>query len=64
MGLLIDSTVFIHAERHRRTAEQLVQDIIERFGDVELAALSRGDEIATDNMRHFHRVPDLVVHEL
>ena len=37
MGLLIDSTVFIHAERHRQTAERMVQDIINRFGDVELA---------------------------
>lgn len=137
MGLLIDSTVFIHAERHRRTAEQLVHDIIDRFGDVELAisvmsagelfhgcwradtparraqreefveailsvipaipislavmrvfgeidarlraggerlatsdlliactALSRGDEIATGNMRHFDRVPGLIAHEM
>lgn len=137
MGLLIDSTVFIHAERHRQTAELLVQDLIDRFGDVELAlsvmtagelfhgcwraesparraqreefvesvlsvipavpisldvmrlfgqidarlraagerlatsdlliactALTRGDEIATGNIRHFDRVPGLVVHEM
>jgi tRNA(fMet)-specific endonuclease VapC len=27
-------------------------------------ALSRGDEVATGNRRHFHRVPGLEVHEL
>ena len=37
MGLLIDSTVFIHAERNRQSPEELVQDIVARFGDVELA---------------------------
>lgn len=37
MGLLIDSTVFIHAERNRQSPEELVQDIASRFGDVELA---------------------------
>lgn len=37
MGLLIDSTVFIYAERNSRTPEQLVADLAERFGDVELA---------------------------
>ncbi len=137
MGLLIDSTAFIHAERRRQTPEQLVQDLIDRFGDIELAisvmsagelfhgcwradtaarraqreefieavlsaipavpislevmrvfgeidatlssaggriatsdlliactALSRGDGIATGNVRHFDRVPGLVVHHL
>ena len=137
MGLLIDSTALIHAERRRQTPEQLVHDLIGRFGDVELAisvmsagelfhgcwradtaarraqreefveavlsaipaipislavmrvfgeidatlsaagdriatsdlliactALSRGDEIATGNVRHFDRVPGLVVHNL
>jgi predicted nucleic acid-binding protein len=37
LGLLIDSTVFIHAERNRQSPEELVQDIASRFGDVELA---------------------------
>ena len=37
MGLLIDSTVFIHAERNHRTPADLVMDLIDRFGDVELA---------------------------
>ena len=137
MGLLIDSTVLIHAERKRRTLEQLIRDMVDRFGDVELAlsmmsagelfhgcwradtparrakreefveslmaviptvpislgimrifgridadlqsgrvrlptsdlligctALSRGDEIATGNLRHFDRIPGLVVHEM
>lgn len=137
MGLLIDSTVLIQAERRRRTLEQLIRDMMDRFGDVELAlsvmsagelfhgcwradsparrarreefvesllavipavpislgvmrvfgridaelqsggerlptsdlligctALSRGDEIATGNVRHFDRIPGLVVHEL
>ncbi len=137
MGLLIDSTALIHAERRRRTPEQLIQNLIDRFGDIELAisvmsagelfhgcwradtaarraqrgefveavlsaipavpislavmrvfgeidaklstageriatsdlliactVLSRGDEIATGNVRHFGRVPGLVVHDL
>jgi tRNA(fMet)-specific endonuclease VapC len=37
LGLLIDSTVFIHAERNRQSPEDLVQDIVARLGDVELA---------------------------
>lgn len=137
MGLLIDSTVFIRAERRRQTPERLVRDLIDRFGDVELAlsvmsagqlfhgcwrtnsvvrrsqrlefvesmlsaipavpvtldvmrvfgevdaglrasgeriatsdlliastALARGHEIATGDVRHFDRVPGLVVHEV
>ena len=37
MGLLIDSTLLIHAERHRQTPERLVADLLDRFGDLELA---------------------------
>jgi predicted nucleic acid-binding protein len=37
MGLLIDSTLFIHAERSRQTPDRLVADVATRFGDVELA---------------------------
>ena len=36
MGLLIDSTACIHAERNRSTPEQLVSEIMERWGDAEL----------------------------
>ena len=37
MGLLIDSTVLIEAERVQRSPQGLVQDLIERFGDIDLA---------------------------
>ena len=37
MGLLIDSTLLIHAEQSGHTAVQLVADVAHRFGDVELA---------------------------
>ena len=37
MGLLIDSTLLIHAERRRHTPEELVAALVDRFGDVELA---------------------------
>ena len=37
MGLLIDSTVLIRAERKRQTPEQLVAELLARWGDVELA---------------------------
>ncbi len=45
MGLLLDSTALSRAERHRLTPEQTVQEIIERWGDVELAisAMSAGE---------------------
>lgn len=36
MGFLIDSTACIHAERHRHTPEELVSEIMERWGDAEL----------------------------
>lgn len=137
MGLLIDSTVFIHAERNRLTPAELLSALMERWGDPEIAvsvmsagelfhgcwrgdtpsrrarreefveaiiavvpvvpitlaiarvfgeidarltrrgrrlptsdlliastALSRGDEIVTSNVRHFNRIPGLVVHRL
>jgi tRNA(fMet)-specific endonuclease VapC len=136
VGLLIDSTVFIHAERERLTPVELISALLDRFGDRDLAlsvmsagelfhgcrradtarrrarreefveavvaavpsipitlpvmrifgrldaalaaggsrlptsdlliastALSRDDEIVTGNLRHFVRVPGLVVHE-
>ncbi len=36
MGLLIDSTVIIHAERKRLSPADLVAELIERWGDMEL----------------------------
>lgn len=134
MGLLIDSTVFISAERGKRTPVELISDLMRRWRDVEVAisvmsagelfhgcwradspsrrarreefveailsvvpvvpitlpvmrifgavdarlsargerlptsdlliacsALSRGDAVVTGNIRHFDRVPGLVV---
>ncbi|CAN5891821.1 MAG: PIN domain-containing protein [Gemmatimonadota bacterium] len=45
MGLLIDSTLLIHAERNQFTPEQLVAAILDRHGDLELAlsAMSAGE---------------------
>lgn len=45
MGLLIDSTLLIHAERNQFTPEQLVAAILDRYGDPELAisAMSAGE---------------------
>jgi predicted nucleic acid-binding protein len=37
VGLLIDSTVFIHAERARHTPTELISALLDRFGDEELA---------------------------
>lgn len=45
MGLLIDSTVFIHAERSRQTPADLVTELMERWGDAELgvSVMSAGE---------------------
>lgn len=45
MGLLIDSTLLIRAERDRLTPASLMADILDRWGDVELAisAMSAGE---------------------
>lgn len=45
MGLLIDSTLLIRAERERLTPAQLIAEILDRWGDVELAisAMSAGE---------------------
>ena len=45
MGLLIDSTLLIHAERTALTPEQLVAAVLDKWGDVELAvsAMSAGE---------------------
>jgi predicted nucleic acid-binding protein len=45
VGLLIDSTLLIHAERNQLTPEQLVAAILDRYGDLELAisAMSAGE---------------------
>lgn len=37
MGLLIDSTVFVAAERRAETAEAVVAGLLEEYGDVDLA---------------------------
>lgn len=36
MGLLIDSTLFIHAERNRQTPAELIIELMDRWGDREL----------------------------
>lgn len=36
MGLLIDSTLLVHAERARSSPAELVEGLLERFGDVDL----------------------------
>jgi tRNA(fMet)-specific endonuclease VapC len=45
VGLLIDSTLLIHAERHLLTPAGLVGELLDRWGDVELAisAMSAGE---------------------
>lgn len=45
MGLLIDSTLLIHAERSGLTPEQLVARVLDEWGDIELAisAMSAGE---------------------
>jgi len=42
VGLLIDSTLLIHAERKGLTAEQLVAEVLDEWGDVELAISAMG----------------------
>ncbi len=37
MGLLIDSTVLIGAERNHQSPEELIQGLVDRWGNVELA---------------------------
>lgn len=45
MGLLIDSTLLIHAERNRLTPARLIAELLEGWGDAELAisAMSAGE---------------------
>ena len=45
MGLLIDSTLLVHAERKRLTPEQLLAELLDRFGELDLAisAMSAGE---------------------
>jgi tRNA(fMet)-specific endonuclease VapC len=45
MGLILDSTVFIEAERRQETPVELLARIAARFGDVELSlsAMSAGE---------------------
>lgn len=62
MGLLIDSTLLIHAERNRLTPEQLIAGILERWGDIELSisVMSAGELLhgcwrAENPVRRAHR---------
>jgi tRNA(fMet)-specific endonuclease VapC len=45
LGLLIDSTILMHAERRRQTPAGLVAGLMERWGDVELgiSVMSAGE---------------------
>ncbi len=47
MGLLIDSTVFVAAERRQETASDVVAQILQDYGDVDLAlsVMSAGELI-------------------
>lgn len=47
MGLLIDSTVFVTAERRQETASDVVAGILQEYGDVDLAlsVMSAGELI-------------------
>jgi tRNA(fMet)-specific endonuclease VapC len=42
MGLLIDSTLLIHAERNRQSPDQLIAEILDRWGDIEIAVSVMG----------------------
>jgi tRNA(fMet)-specific endonuclease VapC len=62
MGLILDSTFFIHAERMKETPLQLIAGLGERFGDVELSlsVMSAGELFhgcwrATDPRRRAQR---------
>lgn len=45
MGLLIDSTVFVHAERNRQTPADLITELMDRWGDREfgISVMSAGE---------------------
>ena len=45
MGLLIDSTLLIHAERNRLTPARLIAELMKRWGNVDLviSAMSAGE---------------------
>ena len=45
MGLLIDSTVFVHGERNRQTPTDLITELMDRWGDAELgiSVMSAGE---------------------
>ena len=45
MGILIDSTVFIQAERDRQTPERFIAGLMDRWGDVEfsVSVMSAGE---------------------
>lgn len=45
MGVLIDSTVFIHAERNRQTPADVIAELMARWGDVDLgiSVMSAGE---------------------
>jgi len=40
LGLILDSSVIIHAERKKQTVEQLLEQIQESFGELEIAISS------------------------
>ncbi len=40
LGLILDSSVIIAAERKRQTVEQLLTSVCQTFGDIEMAIAS------------------------
>jgi len=73
MGLILDSSVLIAAERKGRYARQALAEIAARAAGEDVAlsvvtvlliaatALELGYRIATGNVRHFQRVPGAAV---
>ena len=61
MGLILDSSVIIAAERGAQSVSQLLHSIRARIG---VTALHFGYAIATLNERHFRLIPGLAVVQL
>ena len=66
MGLLLDSTVLITAERAGKNPRKVIEDITAAVGDLLIGAtaLELGYGVATHNVRHFRLIPSLVVRAL
>lgn len=59
LGLVLDSSSAIAAERSKQSVAEFVESILRSHGPLDLSALEQGYAVLTRNLRRFQKIPNL-----